>query len=152
MVRPEPDQPLHKADIGVVGGTDTGACLVEEILPRRRHRVLLRGLSCIGRLVLHRHGVAGTRILRSRGLPAPALQHHLGLPGVVEVEPRAVFRRARGQIRIYDLAGIGRFELGQERALRIGRDRGDRARSRPRVGTEAELGGGPAPLPGVREL
>ena len=67
----------------IEGGIDAGSGLVEKILPWRRHLVGLRGFG-LGRLVLHRHGIGGARIFRSRAarLPAPALQHHLGLPGV----------------------------------------------------------------------
>jgi len=103
-------------------------------------------------LVLRRHAVAGAGILHGsglRGLLAPALQVGLGKARGVELETRPDLGAARGQIGVDDLPGIGGFELGQERTLRVGCDRRDRARSRAPPGAEAEPVEGKRRFPGV---
>ncbi len=138
MIRPEPDEPFGEADVGAERGMNARLGLVEIDLLRHGGtgirgaaraastacRVLRRRTRSAPRLAAsHRCCSAGPAAPPLRGLARYALL-------LLKLEGRARRLAARRQIRIGDPSGARPVELGQQRAARIGRDRGDRPGAR----------------------
>ncbi len=139
MVRPEPDQPLDEADLGGERGIDARLGLVEiesaagcrtGLRPRRRRRLLgglrVRRLACCGRgaaaLLRQRLAVAAARSA-CRAAAARCWNSNAARAASPLVS----------RSEIGDAAGAGAFELGEQRAARIGRDGRDRSGARPKA-------------------
>ena len=136
MVRPEPDEPLDKSDLGRERGVEPRLGFGEVELLRRdadgrtlpRRPLLSRSSAALFARVL------GLRVLLLRGFGlcvvlAAGLTAHLALR-LAELDRRAQRRAAAHQVRRRDAAGVGAIELGDQRAARIGCDRRDRSGAR----------------------
>ena len=144
MVRPEPDQPLDKADLGAERGVEARlgfgeidllrharAGIARRLCGRRRPR-LLRGLH------LRRRGRGGLRTGASR-IGARRVAVLRGLRGalgllrrplrLLEGEGRAPPRRWPAD-RCRQCGGAGAIQFGQQRTARIRGDGGDRSGAR----------------------
>jgi len=138
MVRPEPHPAFNKADLRADCSVKSCLCFVEEDLPRHRHWL---GLPCHrGRhLWLRRHLVLHARVLAAvfreflRRLAAPSRELVLRGSLGIEFENRPVSGAAAGQVGSGDQPSARLIELGHQRALRIGRDRFDRADARSKA-------------------
>ena len=131
MIGPEPDQPLHKSDLGAESGLDADFSLVEiELSPRI-------GDGFGGDLCRHRVGTLLAALHHHRGrighlLPLGFLlrlggEDRLGLPlgvGLVDgAEGLGTRRQCRGRAE-----ACGRsFEFGNQRATRVSLDCGNRS-------------------------
>ena len=134
MVGPEPDQPLHKSDLGAESGFGAGPCLVKiDLSPRIRdgfggdlcrHRIgiLLAALHHGGRV---RHLLSFRFLLRFRG------DDRFGLPLRIGLVDGAESLRTRRQRGCRHLACRRPFEFGDQRPARIRLDRRNRSRPRP---------------------
>jgi hypothetical protein len=126
MIRPEPDQPLHKTDLGADGGIDASAgFLQEDPLLQRRRSLFLAHLLC--GLRLHR-GLCHARVLVTLLLGELLLSEPFG----VVLEHRSIGSAAGLQIRIVYVSCARPIKLREQRATRIGCDRRDRAGARPK--------------------
>ena len=139
MVRPEPDQPFGKTELGHERSVETRFRLFEvDLLRNGGSRVGLRCRRRLGLGVLlhagYRRGGSGSR---RRGLALRlalgALDEARGLALLPEIEHGA--RRLAGgeKVRIGQAAGAGAIEFGDERAARIGGDRRNGARARTKA-------------------
>ena len=117
MIRPEPNQPLDKADLGIGGGVESRFCLVQQKLLRQRRlsRLLRRGTRATGIGHARRCVASGCLILRALG------QYLLGAALGLKVRYRARRFGARQQID-FELTDGRPIELGLQRATRIGGD------------------------------
>jgi hypothetical protein len=134
MIGPEPDQPLHKSDLGGQSGFGADPCLVKiDQSPRIRdgfggdlcrHRIgiLLAALHHGGHV---RHLLSFRFLLRFRG------DDRFGLPLRVGLVNGAESLRTRRQRGCRQLAGRRSFEFGDQRPTRIRLDRRNRSRPRP---------------------
>ncbi len=143
MVRPEPDQPLGKADLGCDGGLDACRRFLQEQLLRQRGLGWPRRLCGLGRWRRRRSRRCGRRSGGLGRLLRPGRACHLLLVFafaaldlllrvalLVELEHQARGFRAARQALVGDAPGIGAIEFCEQRAAWIGRDRGDRPGAR----------------------
>jgi hypothetical protein len=132
MVRPEPHQPLDQANLGIDRRIEAGPGLVAEELARQRHGFRLRGNGRRIRLGLHCRLSAGVQHRDFRGGCAALLfALVVGCTLGVKLEDRPIGRSAARQIGICDQSRVRPFQLGKERAPRVGSDRRDRTGARP---------------------
>ena len=131
MVRPEPDEPLDKPDLGAERGIDAGLGFGEINLLRHagtRPRCRCRRR---GGLILRLRRASATRRISLLGgalrLPRRALRLLIGERGTRGCA-------ARQQLRIVDATGARAIQFGQQRPARIRRN----ARDRSSAWTEAE--------------
>ena len=129
MIRPEPHQPLDEADLGAERRIEARPGFAEENL-----RAPTLGSVRLGR---QPRPSAGHRLVRLRhahralALIGLALGDDLSSAALgAELERRAHGLRAVHQIGVGDLADVRAIELGEQRATRIGGDRGNRAAAR----------------------
>ena len=141
MVRPEPDEPLDKPDLGAERGIDPRLGfgkinLLRHAGTRTRPRCRCRWR---GGLILHLRRASATRRISllggALGLPRRALRLLIGERGTRGCA-------ARQQLRIVDATGARAIQFGQQRSARIRRN----ARDRSSAWTEAE------PMQGERSL
>ena len=130
MVRPEPDQPLDKADIGSGGGVEARLGLVQK-------SCCGSGGCWFGGFGRRRNRAAGICMTRPRASPASAsfcarcASFCWALLLGVKVENRARgFARSTAN-RLSASPAAGPIEIGEQRAARIGGNGGDLIADRP---------------------
>src|SRR5262245_50174224 len=139
VIRPEPNKALDEADVRGDGGFDADFGLVLNELNGQWRRLVLLSLSRFRRGSLrigvrfHRIAVghANNHALGLCLLLGALRQLFLRLPFSAELQKGARRLPAVGQIRRRDTPGARPFEVGQQCAARIVRDRGDRTGDRP---------------------
>src|SRR5262249_38758197 len=131
VVRPEPHQPFGKADVGLERGVVPRLDLLEEVFSLAVGRALRseRGVGGLGgarlaRLLGHARSLllGETLVLFLGALREDCLRAPLG----ARLESGARRRAGADEFRVVDAAGTRAFDLGDERATRIGGDLGDR--------------------------
>jgi hypothetical protein len=141
MIRPKPNKALDKADLRGDGGFDADFSLVLNKQSRQLRLLVLLILSRfpVGRLRIlvrfHRSVVGGANnhAPRLRFLLRALRQFFLRLAFSAEFEQGTRRLAAVGQIRRRDPPGARPFEVGQQCAARIVRDRGDRTGDRSKT-------------------
>ena len=129
VVRPEPHQALDEADVSRDGGIVVRLGFAEKVLAHRGFGLGGRRLRLNRWLHLLRRCIFGDNLLRS--LLTLCLEASFSLPRSVELEGDTIGGAAAQQARVTHRTGVGLVELGDQRALGIGCDCGDRARVPP---------------------